>query len=101
MKPVVLAFAGGIASGKSTLSSGVSRALGWPRVSFGDYVRRVARERMVFRLFCARLRREAEGTGLPRRAQEGRGRALRAPGRVGGKGSVLPRSVTFRARAAA
>ena len=44
-KPLVLAFAGRIASGKSTLSTGVARALGWPRVSFGDSVRQVARRR--------------------------------------------------------
>lgn len=33
-QPLVLAFAGRIASGKSTLSTGVAQALGWPRVSF-------------------------------------------------------------------
>ncbi len=43
MRPVVLAFAGSIASGKSTLSVSVATALGWPRVSFGDHVREVAR----------------------------------------------------------
>jgi len=45
MKPIVLGFAGSIASGKSTLSSKVAEALHWPRVSFGDYVRSVARLR--------------------------------------------------------
>ena len=44
-QPLVLAFAGRIASGKSTLSTGVAQVLGWPRVSFGDYVRQVARHR--------------------------------------------------------
>jgi dephospho-CoA kinase len=44
-QPLVLAFAGRIASGKSTLSAGVAQVLGWPRVSFGDYVRQVARHR--------------------------------------------------------
>lgn len=42
MKPIVLGFAGSIASGKSTLSIAVASALGWQRVSFGDYVRTVA-----------------------------------------------------------
>lgn len=42
---LVLAFSGRIASGKSHLSTSVSAALGWPRVSFGDYVRAVARQR--------------------------------------------------------
>jgi len=43
MKPIVLGFAGGIASGKSTLSIEVASSLGWERVSFGDYVRTVAK----------------------------------------------------------
>jgi dephospho-CoA kinase len=42
MKPIVLGFVGSIASGKSTLSIAVASALGWQRVSFGDYVRTVA-----------------------------------------------------------
>jgi dephospho-CoA kinase len=42
MKPVVLGFAGSIASGKSTLSIEVALSLGWQRVSFGDYVRTIA-----------------------------------------------------------
>lgn len=42
MKPIVLGFAGSIASGKSTLSIDVALSLGWQRVSFGDYVRTVA-----------------------------------------------------------
>ncbi|HKQ09500.1 MAG TPA: metallophosphoesterase [Blastocatellia bacterium] len=42
---VILGFAGKIGSGKSTLSSKVAEALGWPYVSFGDYVRSVARQR--------------------------------------------------------
>ena len=43
LEPIVLAFAGKIASGKSTLSSEVAKALDWKRVSFGDYVRIVAK----------------------------------------------------------
>lgn len=43
LEPVVLAFSGKIASGKSTLSLEVSKALDWKRASFGDYVRIVAR----------------------------------------------------------
>ncbi|RJX18475.1 MAG: AAA family ATPase [Desulforudis sp.] len=46
-KNIILCFAGGIASGKSTLSSAVSDILKWPRVSFGDYVREVAKKRGV------------------------------------------------------
>jgi dephospho-CoA kinase len=38
-------FSGGIGSGKSALSDVVARALGWPRASFGDYVRSVASQR--------------------------------------------------------
>lgn len=43
--PRVLAFAGAIGSGKTTLSSAVASALGCSRVSFGDHVRGVASER--------------------------------------------------------
>jgi cytidylate kinase len=39
MTPMVLTFAGKIASGKSTLSRHVATALNWPWTSFGDYVR--------------------------------------------------------------
>jgi cytidylate kinase len=39
---MIVAFAGGLGSGKSTLSSSVATALGWPRTSFGTYVRSVA-----------------------------------------------------------
>lgn len=42
MKPIVLGFAGSIASGKSTLSTEVASSLSWQRVGFGDYVRTVA-----------------------------------------------------------
>ena len=45
MKPIVLGFAGKIASGKSTLSKEISQHLGWQYISFGDYVRTVARSR--------------------------------------------------------
>ena len=40
--PIVLAFSGGIASGKSTLAAAVAQSLGWPCVSFGAYVRKQA-----------------------------------------------------------
>lgn len=39
MTPMVLTFAGKIASGKSTLSRQVATAWNWPWASFGDYVR--------------------------------------------------------------
>ena len=42
MKSLVLAFSGSIGSGKSTLSLSVAKALNWPYVSFGNYVRTVA-----------------------------------------------------------
>lgn len=45
MKSIILAFAGSVASGKSTISTAVATVLGWPRVSFGDYVRSEARHR--------------------------------------------------------
>lgn len=45
MMPLVLAFAGRIASGKSTVSQGVAAALGWPWTSFGGYVRMEAQHR--------------------------------------------------------
>jgi adenylate kinase family enzyme len=45
MENIVLAFSGGIASGKSEASSAVAQALGCPRVSFGNYVRTITRLR--------------------------------------------------------
>lgn len=42
MKPIVLGFAGSIASGKSTLSIAIASSLGWQRISVGDYIRTVA-----------------------------------------------------------
>lgn len=43
LEPVVLAFSGKVASGKSTLAAEVAKALDWKRASFGDYVRIVAK----------------------------------------------------------
>jgi len=43
LEPVVIGFAGRIGSGKSTLSMEVAKMLGWPRASFGDYLRSVAK----------------------------------------------------------
>lgn len=45
MKPVVIGFSGKIGSGKTAISSGLARSMGCPRVSFGEYVRGVARQR--------------------------------------------------------
>ena len=45
MKSIIIGFAGKIGSGKTTISAAVAEALNWPRASFGDYVRRVARQR--------------------------------------------------------
>ena len=45
MQTIVLGFSGPIASGKTTISMKLAKHLGCPRVSFGDYVRKVASER--------------------------------------------------------
>jgi dephospho-CoA kinase len=45
MRTTMLAFSGGIASGKSTLSEAVAQTLGCPRVSFGTYIREEAKRR--------------------------------------------------------
>ncbi|MBL8379609.1 MAG: hypothetical protein JNM79_17205 [Burkholderiales bacterium] len=42
MKFLAICFSGRIGSGKSTLTARMSEMLGWPRASFGDYVRSVA-----------------------------------------------------------
>jgi cytidylate kinase len=41
---IVIAFSGPIGAGKSTISQKVADLLHWPRVSFGEYVQKVARE---------------------------------------------------------
>jgi transcriptional regulator with XRE-family HTH domain/dephospho-CoA kinase len=43
LESLVVGFAGRIGSGKSTVSTEVAKVLGWPRASFGDYVRTFAR----------------------------------------------------------
>lgn len=45
MDNVIIAFAGPIGSGKSTVSFAIAEALGLSRASFGDYVRGVAKQR--------------------------------------------------------
>jgi dephospho-CoA kinase len=45
MKPAVIGFSGRIASGKSAISKSLAADIGCRRVSFGDYVRKVAAER--------------------------------------------------------
>ena len=42
---LVVAFAGKIGSGKTTITKSLAELLGWPRASFGDYVRSVLHER--------------------------------------------------------
>jgi len=42
--PLVVAFAGKIGSGKTTITKSLAEALGWSRTGFGDYVRKVVRE---------------------------------------------------------
>ena len=45
MSGLVVGISGRIASGKSTIAETLSKQLSWPYVSFGTYVRKVARER--------------------------------------------------------
>lgn len=47
MNAPIIGLSGRIASGKTTLAATVAETLGWPRASFGDYVRSVALERGV------------------------------------------------------
>jgi adenylate kinase family enzyme len=44
MSKTMVAFSGAIASGKSTITKGVSEKLGWARVGFGDYIRDFAKK---------------------------------------------------------
>ena len=44
---IALAIAGKIGSGKTTVTKSLAKTLGWPRASFGDYVRAVASTRGV------------------------------------------------------
>jgi cytidylate kinase len=41
---IVIAFSGPIGAGKSSISQKVAEVLNWPRVSFGEYVQKVARQ---------------------------------------------------------
>ncbi len=43
--PQIVAFAGKIGSGKTTITKSLADILAWRRASFGDYVREVARQR--------------------------------------------------------
>ena len=58
MNSVVVAFAGPIGSGKSTLSGQVSCRLGWPLASFGAYVRKAAQA-----YGCDKSRKDLQLTG--------------------------------------
>ena len=42
---LVVSFSGQIGSGKSSISSALAKTLGWPRVSFGDYLRAEVKRR--------------------------------------------------------
>lgn len=44
MSPCTIGFSGRIKSGKTTVAKATADALGWPFVSFGDYIRAVARQ---------------------------------------------------------
>jgi cytidylate kinase len=45
MKPCVIAFSSRIGAGKSTIARKLSERLDWPRVSFGEHVKEIARNR--------------------------------------------------------
>lgn len=45
LEPIVIGIAGKIGSGKSTFSEELANGLGWPRASFGDFLRNVAKSR--------------------------------------------------------
>lgn len=47
VEPCAIGFSGLIGSGKTTLSQAVAHALQWPRASFGDFVRSVARNQGI------------------------------------------------------
>jgi dephospho-CoA kinase len=44
-RSVVIAFSGGVASGKSSVATRIAERLAWPCASFGSFVRRIARSR--------------------------------------------------------
>lgn len=44
-RSVVVALSGGVASGKSSVATRIAERLDWPCASFGEYVRRIARNR--------------------------------------------------------
>lgn len=44
---MIVALSGGLGSGKSSVSQAVARRFGWPRASFGAYVRAVAEKEKV------------------------------------------------------
>lgn len=44
MKSILLIFAGGIGSGKTTLSTKIAKELGWQYLSFGNYIRSIAKK---------------------------------------------------------
>lgn len=49
MNATILAFSGGISSGKTTISEKIASELSWKRTSFGDYVRVVAERKGIER----------------------------------------------------
>ena len=42
---IIIAFSGGIKSGKTAISQNIASKLKWNRVSFGDYIRNIAKEK--------------------------------------------------------
>ena len=47
MKPAIVCLCGGIGSGKTEVSTQLSKRLAWKRAGFGDYVRAVAIQRSI------------------------------------------------------
>jgi len=45
LKPAVICLSSRMGAGKSTLANSLASSLGWGHVSFGDYVREIARQR--------------------------------------------------------
>lgn len=45
LRPAIICFSSPIGAGKSTLATSLADSFDWPHTSFGDYVRRIARER--------------------------------------------------------
>lgn len=87
MRPLAIGLVARPASGKTTLAEELAATLRWPRVSFGDYVRSVARER---NLPLSRESLQELGTALIAAGWDGFVEAvLRQASRADGQGLVI------------